>query len=117
MQTIVFDGKKLAGEMEEELRERVEKLKTKGVVPKLVWICTSEDEASLMYGRLKAKAAERVGIEFEKIIFGNSGVPTSLRLRRAGRSQNSEEVAAVEVSDKIKKLNADKIADGRIDRR
>lgn len=62
---MVFDGKEFAKVMKEDLAAKIAE---SGVSPKLVWMCVGEDEASLMYGRLKAKAAGELGISFEKAV-------------------------------------------------
>jgi methylenetetrahydrofolate dehydrogenase (NADP+)/methenyltetrahydrofolate cyclohydrolase len=59
----IIDGKKIAGEIFDELRERVAVLKDKGVVPGLAVILVGEDPASVTYVRLKGKDARKVGIE------------------------------------------------------
>ncbi len=59
---IIFDGRAYAQKKEEELKEKVSKLK---FTPKLVSILVGDDPASVLYTNLKKKAAERVGIEFE----------------------------------------------------
>jgi len=58
-----IDGKSLAGKVEVQVRQGVEKLKReKNVTPGLATILVGEDPASKMYVRLKHKACERVGI-------------------------------------------------------
>ncbi len=59
----IIDGKKIAGEIFDELRDRVAGLKEKGVVPGLAVILVGEDPASVTYVRLKGKDALKVGIE------------------------------------------------------
>lgn len=61
-----IDGKSLAGKVEAQVRQGVEKLKTaRNVTPGLATILVGEDPASKMYVRLKHKACERVGIHAE----------------------------------------------------
>jgi len=61
-----IDGKSLAGKVEAQVRQGVEKLKSeKNVTPGLATILVGEDPASRMYVRLKHKACERVGIHAE----------------------------------------------------
>lgn len=66
--TIVIDGRKLAAEKEVELKRKVNQLKKRGTVPKLVSLVMSDDEAGLRYSKLKAAAAGRIGIELEKVV-------------------------------------------------
>ena len=58
----IIDGRKIAEEIRGELRQRVEKLKGKGVTPKLMAILVGEDPAALSYLRGIAKGCEAVGI-------------------------------------------------------
>jgi len=90
---IIFDGKKLAAEEERILKEKVDRLKTKGVIPKLVSILIGENPESELYLGLKKKAAERVGIKMEIAKF-------------------SEKVRSDEVIKYIENLNKDQKVHG-----
>ena len=57
-----FDGRAFANEIEERVAAKVATLPSK---PKIVSVLVGDDPASQMYTRLKQKAAERVGIDFE----------------------------------------------------
>jgi methylenetetrahydrofolate dehydrogenase (NADP+)/methenyltetrahydrofolate cyclohydrolase len=59
----IIDGKKIAGEIFDELRDRVAALGEKGVVPGLAVVLVGTDPASVTYVRLKGKDALKVGIE------------------------------------------------------
>ena len=65
----IVDGKKIAQEIEGKLKREVSLLGKRGLAPKLVSIIIGGDPISHLYVRLKQKAAERVGIEFEKKVF------------------------------------------------
>lgn len=68
MEEVVLDGKKLAREIEEALKERVERLKRRtGQTPILATILVGDDPASATYVRMKGNACERVGMESLKI--------------------------------------------------
>lgn len=58
----IIDGRKIAAEIQEELKQRVEKLKEKGVTPSLIAILVGEDPASLSYLRGIARGCGEVGI-------------------------------------------------------
>jgi methylenetetrahydrofolate dehydrogenase (NADP+)/methenyltetrahydrofolate cyclohydrolase len=58
----IIDGRKVAEEIRGELKQRVEKLKGKGVTPGLMAVLVGEDPASLSYLRGIAKGCEAVGI-------------------------------------------------------
>jgi methylenetetrahydrofolate dehydrogenase (NADP+)/methenyltetrahydrofolate cyclohydrolase len=84
----IIDGRKIAEEIRGELKQRVERLKGKGVTPKLVAILVGEDPASLSYLRGIAKGCEAVGI-----------VTDTVKL--------PENVAQEELERKIAELNKD----------
>lgn len=59
----IIDGRKLAKQIEEEVKDGVEELKTNhSITPGLATILVGEDPASKMYVRLKHKACDRIGI-------------------------------------------------------
>ena len=58
----ILDGKKISGEIREELRERVKKLEARSRTPTMVGILVGEDPGSASYIRLKEKGCEQVGI-------------------------------------------------------
>ena len=63
---VIFDGKKFAQDKEEVLQQEFEKLAKKGYLLKLVSILIGQNPASRLYVSLKEKAANRVGVVFEK---------------------------------------------------
>ncbi|MEA4832399.1 MAG: tetrahydrofolate dehydrogenase/cyclohydrolase catalytic domain-containing protein [Oscillospiraceae bacterium] len=67
-QPLILDGKKLAAEIEESLRERVKALHEKtGRTPVLATIIVGDNPASVVYVRMKGNACLRVGITPLKI--------------------------------------------------
>ncbi|MHC4292841.1 MAG: bifunctional methylenetetrahydrofolate dehydrogenase/methenyltetrahydrofolate cyclohydrolase FolD [Planctomycetota bacterium] len=62
MSAQIIDGKKIAQQMREELKEEVEELKVKGIIPGLGVILVGEDPASQSYVRSKERACEKIGI-------------------------------------------------------
>ena len=62
----LIDGKALAKKSREELKLKVDKLKEKGIFPKLAVIMVGNDPSSTIYVRNKSKACEEVGIDFEE---------------------------------------------------
>jgi len=58
----IIDGRKIAAEIQGELKQRISSLQQKGVAPKLVPILVGEDPASLSYLRGIAKTCEGVGV-------------------------------------------------------
>ena len=69
MSGIVLDGKKLARELEEDLKKRVEKIiEVTGRVPILATILVGDDPASATYVRMKGNACKRVGMDSERVL-------------------------------------------------
>lgn len=64
---LILDGKKVANEVKEKLKERVVKLKEKGIQPCLATILVGDDPASETYVRMKGNACKRIGIESRRI--------------------------------------------------
>ena len=65
---IIIDGKELAKNIREKLREEVQELKDADIHPKLAVIMVGEDKASKVYVKNKSKACEDVGIEYEEYL-------------------------------------------------
>ena len=66
--TLMMDGKSVAKETEEALKERVEKIKQeRGYVPTLATILVGNDPASATYVKMKGNACERVGMKSLKV--------------------------------------------------
>jgi methylenetetrahydrofolate dehydrogenase (NADP+)/methenyltetrahydrofolate cyclohydrolase len=89
----VIDGKRIAAEIRQEVKEQVEELKDKGVTPGLSVVLAGENPASAVYVRMKAKACEETGIKSEVI--------------RMSDETSQEELEAV-----IDRLNADESVHG-----
>ncbi|MFQ5925413.1 MAG: bifunctional 5,10-methylenetetrahydrofolate dehydrogenase/5,10-methenyltetrahydrofolate cyclohydrolase [Dehalococcoidia bacterium] len=64
----IIDGTKIAEEIRQELKVRVERLREKGVIPGLVMVRVGEDPASVSYVRGKSKASEELEIYSETIV-------------------------------------------------
>ncbi len=58
----IIDGREIAARMRNELKQEVEKLKTRGIVPGLAVILVGDDPASKSYVTAKEKACEEIGI-------------------------------------------------------
>lgn len=69
---IVLDGKKCAQKVHEECIQKVNQLKKKNVIPRLVVILVGDDKASQVYVRNKERVAKKVGIETETIVLDAS---------------------------------------------
>jgi len=90
---VIFDGQKFAQDKEKVLQWEFEKLTKKGCSLKLISILVGQDPASRLYVSLKEKAANRIGVVFEKQEF-------------------SENVDAKELTDFIKNQNNDSSVGG-----
>ncbi|MGQ9424563.1 bifunctional methylenetetrahydrofolate dehydrogenase/methenyltetrahydrofolate cyclohydrolase FolD [Gilvimarinus sp. F26214L] len=90
MAALVLDGKALAQKTEQELAERVKRLKDQsgGQTPILATILVGDDPASATYVRMKGNACQRVGMDSLKV-----ELPT--------------ETTTQQLLDKIAELNAD----------
>jgi len=63
----IIDGRKIAKEINESLKARVEDfIKKNKLTPKLAVIIAGEDPASLFYVKMIARSCERASIDFEK---------------------------------------------------
>lgn len=65
---IILDGKKIAAEIKEEVKEAVINLKSRGVTPGLATVLVGDDPASHIYVKNKVKDCEEVGIFSERIL-------------------------------------------------
>lgn len=69
MSALILDGKALAQQFEEEMRQRVDQLKARagGRAPILATILVGDDPASATYVKMKGNACERVGMGSTRI--------------------------------------------------
>jgi methylenetetrahydrofolate dehydrogenase (NADP+)/methenyltetrahydrofolate cyclohydrolase len=58
----LIDGKRIAAEIRQEVKEDVDELKGRGVTPGLAVVLVGDNPASGVYVRMKAKACEEAGI-------------------------------------------------------
>ncbi|NMA95978.1 MAG: bifunctional methylenetetrahydrofolate dehydrogenase/methenyltetrahydrofolate cyclohydrolase FolD [Clostridiales bacterium] len=73
MKANIIDGKKISGEIREEIKEKVSDLiKNKGIVPGLTVILVGDDPASQIYVRNKARACKEVGMKSNIIRYDSS---------------------------------------------
>lgn len=83
-----LDGLGLSKQLRLELKDRVDRLRERGVIPRLEAIVAAQDPASLAYVRMKRKWAEAAGIE-------------------SGSWEASETTTQTELMARIAELNAD----------
>lgn len=63
----IISGNEVAAQIREELKERVKRLKEKGITPALAVVLVGEDPASVSYVTAKAKGAEEIGMHEETV--------------------------------------------------
>ena len=68
----LIDGKELAKNIRQNLKVENDKLKEKGINPKLAVILVGDDSASKVYVKNKSKACNEVGIEYEEILLDSN---------------------------------------------
>lgn len=64
---LILDGTRVANDVKEKLKVRVEQLKNSGVVPCLVTILVGDDPSSETYVRMKGNACKKLGIDSKRI--------------------------------------------------
>ena len=63
----IIDGRKIAAEIQAELKQRIASLNARGVIPKLVTVMVGEDPASLSYLRGITRTCGEVGVITEPV--------------------------------------------------
>lgn len=99
MSAVIFDGTKLAREREKILAEKVARLPQ---APRIASVVFGEDAGSQLYTRLKAEAADRVGIEFERHDFSLND-PVDLIEEQIGKICQREDISGVLIQKPSKK--------------
>lgn len=61
----IIDGKAIASDIKEELKQQVQSLREEGTVPGLAVVLVGEDPASQTYVRMKEKTCKEVGLHSE----------------------------------------------------
>lgn len=89
----IIDGKELAKNIREKLKDEVKELKNAEINPKLAVIMVGDDKASKIYVKNKSKACEDVGIAYEEYL-----LPTETKMD--------------ELIELIEKLNNDETVHG-----
>lgn len=74
----ILDGKELAKNIRKDLKWEVEKLKEKGIIPKLAVIMVGDNSSSEVYVKNKSFACKKVGIDFEEFFLDKSATEQEL---------------------------------------
>jgi methylenetetrahydrofolate dehydrogenase (NADP+)/methenyltetrahydrofolate cyclohydrolase len=105
----IISGNEVAKEIRAELKERVAKLKERGVTPGLVMIRVGEDPASVSYVSGKEKAAEEIGVWSQTIVLPENASEEEL-LSKVAEMNQAEHVDGILVQLPLPKhINADKV--------
>jgi hypothetical protein len=62
----ILSGREISAKVRQELKEKVTKLKAKGLAPGLAMVRVGEDPASVSYVKQKGKTTEELGSETER---------------------------------------------------
>jgi len=105
----IISGNEIAKEIRAELKERVSKLKERGVTPGLVMIRVGEDPGSVSYVSGKEKAAEEIGVWSQTIVLPEVA-PEEELLSKVAEMNKAEHVDGILVQLPLPKhINADKV--------
>ena len=85
----ILDGKQIAKEYRQGLKDQVEELNKQGFTPKLSVILVGNDDASQSYVKSKKKAAEEIGMISEIIHLDESTTEKEV-LNELGRLNNDD---------------------------
>ena len=92
---ILIDGKKIAAELREELKQKVTELKSKhNNVPGLTVILVGEDPPSKIYVRNKEKFAKEVGMNSEVIRY-SADIEEKVLLEKIKELNNNDKVSGI----------------------
>lgn len=94
MSAKVLDGKQIAKDYRQGLKDQVEELTAKGYTPKLSVILVGNDGASLSYVKSKKKAAEKIGITSE-IVHLDEDTSEEEVLKELDRLNNDDSVSGI----------------------
>ena len=92
---ILLNGKEKALQIEEDLKQRVELLKTRlGFTPKFATILVGDNPASITYIKMKTRAMERIGMGFEKVELPQNST-TQMVLDEIERLNNDKTICGI----------------------
>jgi len=92
---LVIDGKKYAAEVEQELKKRVEAIKSRsGITPVLATILVGENPASVTYVRMKGNACRRIGMDSLKVEMGE-GTTTAELLEKIYELNHNPDICGI----------------------
>src|SRR5277367_406570 len=74
----LIDGRAIAEQIHQETARRIASLKSRGIVPRLVFVRVGEDAASRVYVGMKEKTSARLGISSQTYALAASTTETEL---------------------------------------
>jgi methylenetetrahydrofolate dehydrogenase (NADP+)/methenyltetrahydrofolate cyclohydrolase len=105
----IISGNEVAKEIRAELKERVNKLKERGITPGLVMMRVGEDPASVSYVSGKEKAAEEIGVWTQTIVLPENASEKEL-LAKVKEMNKAAHVDGILVQLPLPKhINTDKV--------
>lgn len=117
MEQIVLDGKKLATELEHELKERVETIITQSTIqPVLATILVGSDPSSKIYVTMKGNACKRIGLGTKKVELSEATTTGEL-LSVIDTLNNDKSVFGILLQHPVPKQIDERICFDRIDYR
>jgi methylenetetrahydrofolate dehydrogenase (NADP+)/methenyltetrahydrofolate cyclohydrolase len=74
----LIDGRAIAEQIHQETARRIARLQARGIVPRVVFVCAGDDEASRVYVGMKEKTSARLGISSQTFAFAASATEKEL---------------------------------------
>lgn len=117
----LLNGKEVAKKTKDELKVEVEKLKAKGINPKLAVIMVGNDSSSQVYVKNKSKACDYIGVEFEEHLLPEDTKQEEL-LNLIEELNNKKEINGIllqspipkhlDINEAFRKISPEKDVDG-----
>ena len=105
----LINGKEIASKVTEKVKERVEKLKSKGVTPGLAVILVGNDPASQTYVNSKTRTCERLGM-YSVMIELEENISEEELLQHVKKLNNDEKIHGILVQLPLpKQINEDRV--------
>lgn len=96
----IIDGKRIADEIRGELRGRLDRLRSRGVIPGLTAILVGDNPSSELYVKMKGKACEEMGLLHQTITMPKD-TPQDVLLREIDRLNADSSVHGVLVQQPL----------------
>lgn len=117
----IIDGRMTAQKIKSSLREEVEELKSKGIIPKLAVIMVGNDPASKVYVKNKSIACNEIGVDYEEYLLHETTTMDEL-LELINKLNNDDSVNGIllqspiprnlDINEAFKAIKPEKDVDG-----